>query len=264
MSTSFCYRIGCGLLLFALAQAAPEAPEASSTQQMKTTVREWIETMREIQQEENDWERDRTLLYDQRDALKLEIDDLEKMLERARASKASAEKDVTDEIEKRDSLLAAQDTLGAQVPKLEARVLPLIAQLPAPIIDEPRNRTLINEIRDDAKREGEEKKKDLTKRLNNVLNLLAKAEEWQQTVHLRDELHTDSQGNEKNFHVMYFGLAIAYAVDQSGQSALVGRPGENGWSFEERPKLATDILTMKNVLTGDADPQFITLPVDLK
>jgi hypothetical protein len=250
-------------MLPGLALAAPE-PEVSVTGELKESVREWIETMREIQKEEDTWERDRELLEDQREALRREITDLEEMLEIARAEKQGTEKEATEEIETREALIAAREILGEKVRGLEDTALRLLPGLPEPVAAEPRNRTLIDQIREDAALTGEDADNGLTKRLNNVLTLLAKAEEWQQTVHLRDELHTASDGREMNLKVIYFGLATAYAVDDAGSFALVGRPGEEGWEFVERPELVERILEMKQVLTGDTDAKFIPLPVNLK
>ena len=64
--------------------------------------------------------------------------------------------------------------------------------------------------------------------------------------------------------VVYFGLGAAYAVNESGDFALVGMPTAEGWSFSERNDLAEKIKTMVDVLNGDVDAQFVELPIDLK
>ena len=62
--------------------------------------------------------------------------------------------------------------------------------------------------------------------------------------------------------VIYFGLSAAYAVNEDGSLALVGKPTEkDGWKFEERKELAAEIRKLIDCTTGDSDPAFITLPI---
>jgi hypothetical protein len=256
-------------LIFALAPMlmlrgfAADADEAPSTEKLKDTVREWIETMREVQQEENDWERDQELLQAQRDGLETEIAELKKQLEVARQEKAGADSKSVDKVKKRDALAAAKDALAADVRKLEESLVAKLPGFPAPLAGDPRVKELMEQVRKDVQLTGEDAKGGLTKRLNNVLNLLSEAEKWQQTVHLKDELHETGDGRKFNMKVVYFGLGCAYAVDDAGEFALVGVPGEAGWTFSERNDLAPTIQQMVAVLNGDADAQFISLPIEL-
>ena len=63
--------------------------------------------------------------------------------------------------------------------------------------------------------------------------------------------------------VLYFGMAAAYAVNETGDFALVGTPGAEGWSFAEKSELAPRIKELVGVTTGDLDAKFVTLPIDL-
>lgn len=236
----------------------------SKTEDLKDSVREWIETMREIQNAEDAWERDRILLEDQRSALESEIADLTERVEAAKVEKEGADKQSLDEIAKRDALVAANDLLAGEVRKLETAMVGRLPSLPRPLAEDPRVKELMEQIRQDVALTGKEAEAGLTKRLNNVLNLLTEAEKWQQTVHLRDELHVSDDGQKFNMKVVYFGLGAAYAVNGAGNFALVGTPGDEGWVFETRNDLAGDIKQMVDVLNGDVDAQFVELPIDLK
>ncbi|MCH7227808.1 DUF3450 family protein [Haloferula sp. A504] len=236
----------------------------SKTEELKDSVREWIETMREIQNAEDAWERDRVLLEDQRSALESEIADLTERVGEAKVEKEGAEKESLDEIAKRDALVAANDMLAVEVRKLETAMVERLPSFPRPLADEPRVKELMEQIRQDAALSGKEAEGGLTKRLNNVINLLTEAEKWQQTVHLRDELHVSDDGQKFNMKVVYFGLGAAYAVNGAGNFALVGTPGDEGWVFETRNDLAGDIKEMVDVLNGDVDARFVELPIDLK
>jgi len=246
-----------------LPAAAQDEEPRSATENLKDSVREWIETMREIQREETSWERDQEILRDQRGALESEIAQLEERIAKAKEEKEGADREVTEEVEQRDALIEAKEMLTGEVRTLEDALLERLPSFPKPLRDEPRVAQLIEEVRKDAKLEGKEAEGGLSKRLNNVLNLLKEAEEWQQTVSLRDELHQAPDGREFNMKVVYFGFGIAYAVNESGDFALVGKPGPEGWKFEPNDELAPQIGELVDVLTGDLDAKFVNLPISL-
>ncbi|MBB5350284.1 putative transcriptional regulator [Haloferula luteola] len=245
-------------------QVHSQEAQVSETAKLKESVREWIETMREIQTEETSWERDKELLEGQRDSLDSEIVDLKKRLDDARAEKAGADKESVDQVARRDALLKADETLAGKVRELESSLLAQLPLFPPPLKEDPRVKELMEQVQKDSMATGEEASKGQTKRLNNILNLLTEAEKWQQTVHLREELRTTPDGHKFNMQVVYFGLGCAYAVNEAGDYALVGTPSPSGWDFVPQNDLAPDILKMVAVLNGDADAQFITLPISLK
>ncbi len=248
----------CGGLLFA--QDEP----VSKTGDLKESVREWIETMREVQDAEDSWERDRVLLEDQRAALESEIAELSERVEDAKVEKEGADKESLEEVSKRDAYVGAKEVLATEVRELEKLMVERLPTFPEPLANEPRVKELMAQVREDVALSGDKAKDGLTTRLNNVLNLLTEAEKWQQTVHLRDELHQAADGRKFNMKVVYFGLASAYAVNETGDFALVGTPTAEGWRFEEHNELAEKITTLVNVLNGDVDAQFVELPIDLK
>ncbi len=248
--------------LFA-ARAFSQEADLSETAKLKESVREWIETMREIQIEETTWERDRELLEGQRESLDSEISDLKKRLEDAREEKSGADQQSVEEVARRDALVKADEKLAAEVRELEKGLVARLSSFPPPLAEDPRIKELMEQVRKDVTVTGEEAGKNLTKRLNNVLNLLTEAEKWQQAVHLREELRTADDGRKFNMQVIYYGLGSAYAVNEAGDYALVGTAGESGWIFEPRNELAPQIREMVSVLTGDAEARFTTLPLSL-
>ncbi|WP_353568331.1 DUF3450 family protein [Haloferula sargassicola] len=245
------------------ARVYSQEAEVSPTEELKESVRKWIETMREIQTEETSWERDKELLEGQRESLDSEISDLEARLKSAREEKATADQESVEEVAKRDALVKADEELAGKVRELESALVGQLPGFPPPLAEDPRVAELIEQVRKDAALTGEEAQKGQTKRLNNVLNLLTEAEKWQQAVHLREELHSTDDGRKFNMQVVYFGLGCAYAVNEAGDYALVGTPGEAGWHFDPHNELAPKIQEMVDVLNGDAEAKFVTLPIQL-
>ena len=60
---------------FSLMAQEPAAP-ANGAEELRSSVREWIETMQKIQQEEDNWEKDREVLKGYKEGLEKEIEDL--------------------------------------------------------------------------------------------------------------------------------------------------------------------------------------------
>jgi hypothetical protein len=63
--------------------------------------------------------------------------------------------------------------------------------------------------------------------------------------------------------VVYWGLGQAYALDRSTGTALVGHPGERGWTWEAQPAAAAAITRLIDVHRETAEPQFVAVPARL-
>lgn len=247
------------LILFATRVGAQD--KTSATQELRTSVREWVETMRKIQQEENDWSRDQEVLRNYKEGLQKEISDLKQQIADAKTRKAGAEQESLDQSNQRDRYAAAKDELSAVVRRLEVDLATRLPLFPPPLLAEPKVAQAIEDLRRDLKLPEDRRGEGVSKRLLNVINLLSEAEKFQQTVHLRQELHRNADGREFNMQVIYFGLACAFAVNEDATFALAGRPGADGWKFDDRTDIAPRIQQLLATTTGDQDAAFITLPL---
>lgn len=249
--------------IFAILVALPAIAQETAvtpTEELRTSVREWVETMRKIQQEENDWARDQEVLQNYKEGLEKEIADLKEQIASAKTRKEGADKESLDKIAQRDLYVKAKEDMTAITRSLEESLLAKIPFFPEPLLKDPKVAQGIEDLKRDIALPPEKRGEGVSKRLLNVVNLLGEAEKFQQSVHVRPELHRDGEGREFNVQVVYFGLAMAYAVNEDGTFALVGRPGPEGWKFEERKDLAPDIVNLLAATTGEADATFINLP----
>jgi hypothetical protein len=248
------------IALFVMLPVTAQQPAITPTEELRSSVREWVETMRKIQQEENDWSRDQEVLQNYKEGLEKEIADLKQQIADAKTRKAGADKESLDKTSERDVYVKAKEDMTAMVRGLEESLIAKIPFFPEPLAKEPKVAQGIEDLKRDITLPPEKRGESVSKRLLNVVNLLTEAEKFQQTVTVRPELHKDAQGREFNVQVVYFGLAMAYAVNEDGSFALVGRPGPDGWKFEERKDLAPDIVKLLAATTGEADATFINLP----
>lgn len=237
-----------------------EGPTA--TEKLKDSIREWIETTREIQKQEDEWDRDREVLQAHRDGLQTEIKDLTEQIEAASGRKGEADTQSLKAVEKYDALKAANAVLEERILGLEAGMLARIELLPPMLLKDSRVAQMVSDLRAETAK-GKENKGPLNTRLNTVLNLLGAAEQFQSTIHLDSESRPTSDGRELKINMVYYGLAVAYGVDDAGEVGFIGKPGPGGWVFEERNDLAPTIRQLVSVMNGDVDAQFTTLPIDL-
>ena len=239
-----------------------QEPKISPTEELRVTVNEWVETMQKIQEEENEWTRDQEVLTNYREGLGKEIVDLKERIVDAKTKKDGADSDSLKQTEERDRFVAAREELVKLVSGLEENIVSKLPLIPAPLRAEPKVSQGIEDLERDRKLPEEERNKIVTKRLLNLINLTTEIEKFQQSVVLRQELRSDSSGREFNMQVIYFGLSVAYAVNEDGSLALIGVPSEkDGWKFEERKDLADGIRNLIACTTGDQDPAFISLPI---
>jgi hypothetical protein len=238
-----------------------QEPAITPTEELRANIREWVETMQAIQQEENEWSRDQEVLQNYKEGLEREIADLKQQIADATTRKEGADSESLEQSAERDRLAAAKDELTAVVRRLEESLSERLSVFPAPLLAEPKVAQGVEDLKAALALPEDKRNEGVSKRLMNVINLLTEAEKFQQTVHLRPELHKNADGREFNMQVIYFGLACAYAVNEDGSFALAGQPTAEGWKFEERKDLASDIQRLIATTTGDADAAFVNLPI---
>jgi hypothetical protein len=227
---------------------------------MREDVARWMETMSRIQREESDWARDREVLANYKEGLVQEIASLKQAISEAETRKAGADKTSHDMSAERDRYAAAKSELAKRLRGLEQQMSSRLTLFPKPLLDEPKVAQAISDLKVASALPDDKIEENVSKRLLNVITLLSEAEKFQQTVHVRPELHRDKAGREYNMRVIYFGLAMAYAVNDDGSLALTGRPADQGWVFEEAPTLSREIQQLLAATTGDAEAAFISLP----
>ena len=251
------------LLFLGFPSALPgQEQKISATEELRVTVSEWVEAMRLIQKEENDWTRDQEVLTNYREGLEKEIADLEDKIADAKTRKEGADAESLKLSEERDRYAAANDELAKLVRGLEENMAAKLPLIPAPLRADPKVSQSIEDLERDLKLTGDKLNEGVSKRLQNLINLTSEIEKFQQTVVLRQELRSDGEGREFNMEVIYFGLSIAYAVNEDGSLALIGKPdAKDGWKFAERKDLAGPIRDLIASTKGDRDPSFVSLPI---
>ena len=251
---------GVAFATFPLLAQEPTAP-ANGPADLRGSVREWIETMQKIQQEENEWEKESEVLKGYKESLEKEIEDLKEQIGRAKVRKEGGDKQSLDKLTERDRLASAQEELAKQVRVLEEGLAAKLPLFPEPLREQAKVALAIETLQRGLQLPPEKRNEEVSKRLFNAVELLAEVEKFQQQVHVHAELRKDSQGREFKMQMVYFGLAMAYGVNEDGSFALAGRPEADGWKFKERADLAPQIKQLVTSASNEKDATFTHLPL---
>jgi hypothetical protein len=247
-------------IAFSLPLQAQDA-QVTPTQELRVTVNEWVETMRKIQQEENEWSRDQEVLSFYKEGLASEIASLKEQIASARTRKEGGDQQSLDKVSERDRLIAAEDELKGQLRVMEEKLAAKFPLFPEPLRKNAKVAQAMESIQRNLLLPADGQTEEISKRLVTVTELMADVEKFQQGVHVFQELHKNSNGDEFNMQVVYFGLAFAYAVNEDGSFALAGRGNADGWKFQERSDLAPQIMKLLVTATGETDVSFTNLPI---
>lgn len=247
--------------LISVLPLSAQTAAVSPTEELRTQVSEWVETMRKIQLEENDWSRDQEVLKNYKEGLEKEIVDLKEQIASAKTRKEGGDQQSLDKVADRDRLLSAQDELTRQVRIMEESLAAKLPLLPEPFKKVAKISVAIESLNRNLLLAADKQTDDVGKRLTNVTELLAEIEKFQQSVQVYSELHKDGKGHEYNMQVVYFGLGLAFAVNENNSFALAGRPGAEGWKFQERNDLAPQIQKLLVTATSEKDVSFTNLPL---
>ena len=251
--------IAISLQAFALTSALSTASAESTADGFRAKMEKWVETRTLLSKERSDWAVDKEILRSTRDLLKRERDALRTEVEELEASHTGAEQERNDLLLRRGDYQRLSTSLGGELANLERQVLALVPQLPAPL--QKRLEPLLVQIPEDADRTTA----PLGQRMMNVLGVLGQAEKWNNTATFVGETRAIKGEQKVQVRTLYWGLAQAFYVDAQGETAGIGRPGDEGWVFEDDPSLASRAELLLDIYEGNVDTiEFVPLPVEIR
>ena len=100
----------------------------------------------------------------------------------------------------------------------------------------------------------------LRQRLDTLLSLLQSISLFNRTVSLERQEFSLEDGISREFQVLYYGLGIAYFVNESGTVAGYGQPNSTGWNWKRQDSLAKEISTGVDMVNNRTMPRFLKLP----
>ena len=185
------------------------------------------------------------------------IERLQELISQAKEQKALADDATVKRSERQGALDEAAAAVTKALDTLEARFVGLTSFLPKPLTD-----ILGAEI--ELMRDGAKKAKaGSTGRTKNLLAALIKVEKFNNKITETPLTVELPNGKQQQVDTVFFGLSIAYAINQSGDRALVGKPTSTGWKFTEHNDHADAIRRLVEVSRGEGEIEFVELPAQV-
>jgi predicted nucleic acid-binding protein len=221
---------------------------------LRAKIEEWVETLRQIQKEEADWDVERQILQGSKDNLLTDIEQLEELIAEAKERKSNAETATVKRSERQAELDAASAAVGKALDGFEQQFIAISSYLPEPILNE------LGAELELMKNEEKRTKAGTTVRVKNLLASQIKVEKFNNKITETPLTIELPNGKKQQMDTVFFGLSIAYAINQSGDYALVGKPSIDGWKFSERNEYAEAIRRLVEVSRGEGEIEFVELP----
>jgi hypothetical protein len=223
------------LPLLCLASALHSMANVKETHKL---IDEWVQTELLISEESSLWKSEKASLQDLDDALSREILELDKGLEAFESEESTK-------------------TLHAGLQRLHNEIETIFKILPAPL------RQRLSPFREKLSQGSKENKLPLRKRLELTVSLLQAIHIFNRTVTLERLEFTLDDNKSREFIVLYFGLGVAYFVNESGTVAGYGQPTKDGWKWIRMDELGSEISTGVDMMSNRALPRFLELPVPM-
>jgi hypothetical protein len=175
-------------------------------------IEEWVKTKQLFSEEKSAWKSEKAALTDLEDALTKEIAELEGKLGQFEKENIGAARKRADLAERKRSAQAASLFFYEGMKKIETEIKATNNLLPTPLRE--RLSTFFEKIDFE-----QNKSLPLRKRLEGGVAILQAIHLFHRAVHLERQEFKLDDGKSREFRVIYFGLGVAYFVNESGNVA---------------------------------------------
>jgi len=250
------YRVTLTMLLAMVASHAQESDLTADPESSRELIRQWVQTERIISEEKSAWQVEKQQMQELLGIYQQELKLLDEELNQAGTSAEL----IDENKEKLEASLRqyrdARQLLRATITRLLPRMRKLVTRFPQPLQEE-----LTTEINVLDGSNALDEPRDVLKSIIAVLNT---ASRFNRTVTLVEETRAVSDEKKITVKVLYLGLCRAYFTSGSGETAGVGSPTSDGWTWAQRPEIADEVLRIMAVHQKSSQPQIISLPVQLQ
>ena len=217
-------------------------------------IKEWVQTEQLISEESSEWEVEKASLHDIRNTLLTEIRELNDRLEESKEEAVGAAKQRSELLEEKEQIEETTLSLLKGVEQLNQQVQEMFEIIPTPLAQR------LKPFQDKLVLKKGQPQIPFKQRVDTLLSLIQAISLYHRTVTLERQEFSLEDGISREFQVLYFGLSVAYFVNESGTVAGYGMPGGTGWKWKRQDSLALEISTGVDILQNQAMPRFLKLP----
>lgn len=248
----------CTLLATSSAIATASLNAQNQVMETRDVLDQWVETRQIISEEQADWKIEKSILGETVQLLSGEIERLEKALADLESSATAADDERSSLAAEKETLDVASSMVQANIGALETQIKRILKSLPEPLIEQIK--PLIRRLPEDP----ENTDLSLGERLQNIVGILSRADEFNTTITQTSEPREIGDGKTVEVRTLYWGLAMAYYVDASGQYAGIGVPSPNGWEWPRIDEAGAEIKQLIDIYEGNEDITFVNVPAQIK
>lgn len=243
---------------FAVAVWALPVIGEDSIQKTRSVLDQWVETKQILSEEKSDWRLEKSILQDTQVLLSKELTRMNEAIDDLEASATAADADRAALTEEKEKQTAAAAVVKSNIGALETKVKAIIKTLPEPLVD--KIKPLIRRLPNDPNNT----KLSLGERVQNVVGILSQADKFNSTITLSNESREIAEEKVVQVTTLYWGLAQAYFVDNSGSYAGVGKPGTDAWEWTEIEGTGPQIKKLLDIYEGIEEIQFVEIPASIQ
>ena len=240
--------------LFLLQRTGVSDQPVPSVYSLQELVGEWVDLRKEIAQEKQKWEEQKEQINQEYSFLSKESEQLLEEKKLLEMEKSSSEKERLKLIAGKKVLKKVLDQLQPALLRAEEDLLKLARWIPGSLFQKlEKHFDLLKHT----------ESKTVSERLKLLLALTGEIESLQSEVHLVKQIITAENGEQREFDVIYLGLAQAYCVSGDDNFAGAGFPSEDTWSWKWFPDIAQDVRKAVQVYKQEKMAEYIALPFSL-
>jgi len=246
-------------ILYGLAIAAMgAAPVHAQSQQeqidlTKAKIEQYVELRQKIAKESNEWRAYQEMTERRIKLYEAEKAKLQEQIASAQAETTSAEVKIASVKAEIEALRNATRVVDAALPDLELRIRELSQYFPRPLSDKVRS--LLPQIG---------KSRRAADRMVVLIGVMNEVDKFNSDFTSDVDERVLPNGDRINVDVVYLGMAVAYAADESGENGWIGKPAAGGWIWTEAPAEAGDIRRAIDYYQGKNKPAVLVgLPAEV-
>ena len=219
-------------------------------------IQKWVETRQVISKERSDWTIQKDYLLSSKALLEEGLVGIQEKLDALANEESVADTKRAKLKEQKDALDAATGSVKAKIGTLEVQLRGIINYFPDVL--KTQIEPLIRRIPEDPMNPG---RMTISERLMNIVGIVQQANKFNGTPQLYPET-VQFSGEEIQVDVLYWGMGIAFFVDQKGQYAGYKYPTADGWKSMEMDGYAANIRELIDMYQRkNPEILFVEVPV---
>jgi len=246
------------LMVVGVLPAALSISTGSPLDETVSALEEWVETERQISESEAEWETSKSSMENLISIYTREIETLVDQIAVAEKDTSAAEIRRTQLNEQSEAVKRIENQVIAAMVEAEERIKTLQPLLPLPLQEELG--PLFNSLPEDPK----ESKLAIGQRIQPLVAILTQIQKFNQVVTVVGGFREFEAGRTVQTDTIYFGLGVAYYIDQADEHAGMGYIGSEGWEWRDDKALIPAVRNFLNIYQGTQQAAYVEMPVSVK